>query len=58
MGFSTNSLPYTDYYRAPELALRPVSLVLYPTLESDVYAYGCLLLEVSCMPSLIAVRDL
>ncbi len=46
-GFTTLSDSYTDDYRAPEVQYRNTSLMQYPTKESDVYAFGCVLFEVS-----------
>jgi len=45
-GFTTGGDSYTDDYRAPEVQYRNTSLVQYPTKESDVYAFGCVLFEI------------
>lgn len=45
--FTTRDESYSDAYQAPEIQYREVSLVRYPTKKSDVYAFGCVLFEVS-----------
>lgn len=43
-GLTTTGLPkFTLYYASPEL----LNNVMYHTLQSDVWAWGCLLLSVS-----------
>lgn len=53
----TRGLNYTRIYAGPELTDEGAHEVYgkYPTMSSDVYAYGCVIIEVRPMKVLLAI---